>query len=323
MSEEYDYRLDVESAERTDEIPETKILLAQSNLTENEAKKLFEKEKTEIFKGIFRRPKESDVEIKSIKKSFDPYLILGGKYEIRYLTERQYDVNLLDDTVSVFILGEELLVKKEQEKEAETEVEIKTEKKKGLFDGLFDSFGKKKVVEKPELQLDGIEHVYIDNEIMEARNYNGLSINPDSLADAEFTEVGKDFLKNEAAFIPTDYIDMESFVSEIIEEYAVRPEHAKRVIYEKLAITDKKIIFYPVYWAEMVYKESKTKQVRIDAVTKKIHTPKGTRYAPPPDGAITDDNEDEKGEDDSLICPGCGEKVSPEDTFCPDCGVKL
>lgn len=320
MSEEYDYRLEDPSVERIDDFVETKVLLAQSKVSDAEADSLFSKEKIDVFKGIFKRPKDNEVVIKKISKGLEPYLVVGGRYEIRYLTERTYDIDLLDDAVSVFLLGEELTVEKKPEEE--TEVEIKTEKKKGFFDGLFSS-GKKKPVSKPELQIKGIEHVFVEKEIMEARNYAGISINPDNLEEADFTDVGQAFFDGDGSMVPKDYIDMDKLIETLIEEYATRPEHAQRVLFEKLALTDKKIILYPVYWAEMVYKEKDTKNVRLDAITKKVEAQKGKRYAPPMDGASWASDDASEVVDDSNTCPGCGKEVDDEITFCPDCGAKV
>lgn len=320
MSEEYDYRLEDPSVERIDEFVDTKVLLAKSKVSDAEADSLFNKGKLDVFKGIFKRPKSNEVVIKKITKGLEPYLVVGGRYEIRYLTERTYDVDLLDTAVSVFILGEELIVDKS--KDEETEVEIKTEKKKGFFDGLNLS-RKKKPVSKPELQITGIEHILAESEITEARNYAGISINPDNLEEADFTDVGLPFLEGDGAIVPKDYIDMDKFIAELIEEYTTRPEHAQRVLFEKLALTDKKIFFYPVYWAEMVYKEKDTKNVRLDAVTKKIEAPKGKRYAPPMDGSFSQTEEIAIPDDGTKTCPGCGTKIDDEVTFCPDCGVKV
>ncbi|MHA1483621.1 MAG: DUF7575 domain-containing protein [Candidatus Heimdallarchaeaceae archaeon] len=111
--------------------------------------------------------------------------------------------------------------------------------------------------------------------------------------------------------------------AELIEEFATRPEHAQRVLFEKLALTDKKIYFYPVYWAEMVYKEKDTKNVRLDAVTKKIEAPKGKRFAPPMDGSFSHTEESTIADDGTKTCPGCGAEIDDEITFCPDCGVKV
>ncbi len=320
MSEEYDYRLEDPSVERIDEFVDTKILLAKSKISDAEADSLFNKEKLDVFKGIFKRPKNNEVVVKKITKGLEPYLVVGGRYEIRYLTERTYDIDLLDDAVSTFILGEELVVEKKEEEE--TEVEIKTEKKKGFFDGLFSS-GKKKPTSKPELQIKGIEHVLSESEIMEARNYAGISINPENLEEADFSDMGLPFLDAEGAIVPKDYIDMDKLIAELIEEYATRPEHAQRVLFEKLALTDKKIYFYPVYWAEMIYKEKDTKNVRLDAVSKKIEVPKGKRYAPPMDGSISQTDESPIEDDGTNTCPGCGAEIDDDITFCPDCGVKV
>ncbi|NHJ87183.1 MAG: hypothetical protein FK734_17095 [Asgard group archaeon] len=316
MTEDYDYRLEDPSADRIDEIVDTKIFVAQAAMTEAEAKELFEKEKIEIFKGFFKRPKEEEIEIKSIKRSFEPYLIIGGEYEIRYLTEQTYDIDLNDDAVSVFILGEEIMVPRKEETE-EIEVEIK-KKKSGFFDNLFSS-GKKEPKTKPELQLKGIEHVYTKKEIKEAQNYKGKSINPEKLFDTPLTEVSQSFFQNEGAVIPKEYIDMDSFVTNIIDTYAERPEIAQRVLFEKLKIIDKKILFYPLFWAEMIYKGSKTKNVRLDVASKSIEEEKGTIYAPPPDVKPTaTESQIEAGH-----CPECCSPIEADDVYCEKCGVKL
>jgi hypothetical protein len=320
MSEEfdYDYRLEDPSVERIDEIAKKRILIAKSSMTINAAEAIFEREKIDVFKGIFKRPKENEVAIKSIKRSFEPYLVIGGSYEIRYLTERTYDIDLIDEAESVFILGEEIEVKKEEEEE--TEVEIETEKKKKLFDGLFDKRKKRKQISKPEIQLTGIEHIHIEKEITEARNYRGKSINPESLPEAEFQQ-DDNFLEKEGIVVPKEYIDIKAFQKEIMEEYTQRPEIAQRVLFEKFIITDKKIIFYPVFWAEMVYKGNKRKNVRLDAISKKLITKTGVRYAPPPDlEFIVDEATPRKVVG---VCPECGDDLEDDDTFCSHCGVKL
>ena len=88
MSEEYDYRLDAPSADRVDEITGTKVLVAKSVVTEEEAQTIFEKEKVDVFKGFFRRPKDTEIVIKQIMKSYEPYMLIGGKYHLRYKRKR-------------------------------------------------------------------------------------------------------------------------------------------------------------------------------------------------------------------------------------------
>ncbi|MBK5114211.1 MAG: zinc ribbon domain-containing protein [Candidatus Heimdallarchaeota archaeon] len=319
MSEEYDYRLDAPSADRIDEITETRVLVAKSVVTEEEAKTIFEKEKVEVFKGFFRRPKEIEIDIKQIVKSYEPYMLIGGKYHLRYLTQRTYDIDLIDDAISVFILGEEIIVPEEEEvEEEETEVDIKGKKRKGLFDGLFKSDKSKKTVSKPEIQLTGIEHVLIEKDIMEARNYKGSSINPDVLPDTNMLEGNEQFLRTNNIDVPKDYVDIEKFTKELIEEFTQKPDTIQRVISEKLTITDKKVLYYPVFWAKMIYKDSKEKYVRLDAITRKVEAPKGTRYAPPPDS-----KEAIAAESSSGVCPECGEDIESDDVYCENCGVKL
>ncbi len=317
MSEEYDYRIDDPSAERIDEIAPTKFLVAKSDMTEDDAKSIFDREKIEVFKGFFKRPKENEVQIKSIKKSYEPYLIIGGQYEIRYLAERTYDIDLIDDTVSVFILGEEIIVPKKEDDE--TEVEIKGKKKRSFFDGLFSGGGKKEAKPEPEIQIKGIEHIHIQKDIMETINYKGSSINPDSLPDVDFLDVNDQFLEVNVKMVPKEYIDIEKFTTDIIDEYATRPDIAKRVIFEKLIITDKKMVFYPIYWASMIYKDSKEKNVRLDGITKKVEVQKGTRFAPPPDSKTEVLIESPAHN----LCPECGHEIEEDDFFCENCGVRL
>lgn len=317
MSEEYDYRLDAPSAERVDEIADTKILVAKSVVSEEESKTIFEKEKVEVFKGFFRRPKETEIVIKQIVKSYEPYMLIGGKYHLRYLTERTYDIDLIDDAVSVFVLGEEIIVPEEVEEE-ETEVDIKGKKRKGFFEGLFKSGKSKKSVSKPEIQLTGIEHVLIEKDIMETRNYKGSSINPDVLPEANMLEGNEQFLRTNNIEIPKEYVDIEKFSKEIIDEYTQKPDNVQRVISEKLTITDRKILYYPVFWAKMIYKDSKEKFVRLDAITRKVEAPKGTRYALPPDSKEVISTEISTG-----TCPECGTDIESDDVYCETCGVKL
>ncbi|NHJ39087.1 MAG: zinc ribbon domain-containing protein [Asgard group archaeon] len=321
MSEEefeYDYQLDAPSAARIDEIPNVKIIVAKSVISDLEAENIFNKEKTDVFKGFFRRPKDEEIKIKNIVKSYEPYLVLGGQYELRYLTERTYDIDLIDDAVSVFILGEEIIVPEVEE--TETEVEIKAKKKSGFFDNLRSKFDKKETKSVAEIQLTGIEHIHITKEITEASNYKGLSINPDSLQEAEFSEVNEQFLETEASMIPKDYLKIDKFTTDKIEEYSQKPENVQRVLFEKVTITDKKIILYPVYWAEMIYKDDKEKSIRLDAISRKIEAPKGTRYPPAP---FKSTEEEETEENSTNKCPECHHPIEADDKFCENCGVRL
>ena len=321
MNEEYDYHLEGPSVDRTDDFVEVKTFVAKSLVTEDEVKSLFEKEKVEIFKGFFRRPKPEEIVVEEISKSYEPYMLIGGRYELRYLTQRTYDIDLLDDAVSVFILGEELIVPEPEEDEAE--VEIKAEKKKGFFDGLFGSFGKKKPVAIPEIQIEGIEHVLIEKDITEALNYQGNSINPEILPDTELIEANEQFLQTNNVNVPSKYVDIEKFTQNVIEEYAQKPENVQRTLFEKLTLTDRKILYYPIYWAKMVYKDSKRKNVRLDGISKKIEVPKGTRYAPPTFADAGIEEDEEEVTQDTNTCPGCGAQIDDEITFCPECGVKI
>lgn len=321
MSEEefeYDYQLEAPSEARVDEISPTKIMVAKSVVSDLEAENIFKKEKIDVFKGFFRRPKDEEIKIKNITKSFEPYLVLGGQYELRYLTERTYDIDLIDDAVSVFILGEEIIVPEVEE--TETEVEIKTKKKSSFFDNLFSKKDKKKTKSVAEIQLKGIEHIHITKEITEACNYKGLSINPDSLLKAEFSEVNEQFLQTEASMVPKDYLNIDKFTTDKIEEYSQKSETIQRVLFEKITITDKKIVLYPVYWAEMIYKDDKEKSIRLDAVIRKVEAQKGTRYPPAPFKGTTIEETEEKF---SGKCPECHQAIEEDDKFCENCGVKL
>ncbi|MCK5046933.1 MAG: zinc ribbon domain-containing protein, partial [Candidatus Heimdallarchaeota archaeon] len=113
-------------------------------------------------------------------------------------------------------------------------------------------------------------------------------------------------------------VDIEKFSKEIIDEYTQKPDNVQRVISEKLTLTDRKILYYPVFWAKMIYKDSKEKFVRLDAVTRKVEAPKGTRYAPPPDSKEAFSTEISKG-----TCPECGTDIESDDVYCETCGVKL
>ncbi|NHK30852.1 MAG: zinc ribbon domain-containing protein [Asgard group archaeon] len=321
MSEEefeYDYQLDAPSEARIDEITKTKIMVAKASVTDAEAEKIFKNEKINVFKGFFRRPKDEEIKIKNITKSFEPYLILGGQYELRYLTERTYDIDLIDDAVSVFILGEEIIVPEVEE--TETEVEIKTKKKSGFFDNLFSKKDNKKTKSAAEIQLKGIEHIHITKEITEACNYKGLSINPDSLLEAEFSEVNEQFLQSKASMVPKAYLNIDKFTTDKIEEYSQKPETINRVLFEKVTITDKKIVLYPTHWAEMIYKDDKKKNIRLDAITGKVEAQKGTRYPPAPFKSTTIDEPEEHL---SNKCPECHQPIEADDKFCENCGVRL
>ena len=312
--DEYDYRIEDPSAQRIDEFASTKIFLAKTSMTDSSAQTIFNKEKIEAFKTLFKKPKDVEVQVKSVKKSYEPYLVISGQYEIRFLTERTYEIDLLDNAESVFILGEEIILTKKEP--AETEVGIKSKKKSRLFEG----FGKKEPKPEPEIKLKGIEHIHIKKDILEARNYKGMSIEPSSLPGAELSEVPEDFLKKDASMVSKNYINIDKFVQEIIDTYTKRPEIAQRVLYEKLMLTDKKIVLYPIYWAELVHKDGKAKSIRLDAVTAKAEVPKGTRFTPPPFGMT---KEEVSSAVTSWQCPECHSPIEDDDTFCENCGVKL
>ncbi|MEA2069864.1 MAG: zinc ribbon domain-containing protein [Asgard group archaeon] len=333
MKEAYDYRLDVPSVEREDKIAEIKILLASTDLTPAVVLDLFEKNKTDVFKGIFRRPNRKDVVIKKIVKSYEPYLLVGGHYELRYLSKGVYDIDLHNDAVSVFILGEEIIVPDNTEEEPEETEEETSEKEAGLFDGLFSSFKKKKAKSKPEIQLEGIEHVHIEKDFTEVRNYAGKSIDIDNLEMVDFTEKSENFLQNEGLVVPKKYLGIEKLVDNVIDDYANVPESATRVITEKLTITDKKILFYPVFWAKMTYKGSEEKDVRLDALTKNVAVPKGKNYAPPPttyerniiytNSKNTPKDSNKSTNSTQEFCEKCGVPIVKGSKYCRNCGAEI
>ncbi|MBD3191702.1 MAG: zinc-ribbon domain-containing protein [Candidatus Heimdallarchaeota archaeon] len=348
---EYDYYIAGEDASKEEEIGEIKLLVAEEKLSEAEINSLFQEKKTDIFKGIFTRPKDEEVVIENITKSFEPFMIIGGAYELRYLTENTYDIPLLDETESVMILGQEIIVEEENEEEEEENEEEGEEKeeeeeKMGFFESLFSSGQQTKSAKKTEIQLKGIEHVHIQRNIREARNYQNRYVDPDSLAKADFQEVGEAFLKNQAKMVSEDQINMTAFTAEIIEEYSQKPENVQRVLYERLELQDRKIILYPVYWAELVYKGSKRKKVRLEPITEEVEERKGTRFAPLPEISVSiasssttipeqipsegsevpevaEPTPPHSSTQSKKYCPNCGTILEREAVFCSNCGVKV
>jgi hypothetical protein len=345
-----DYDISRVSVSREDEFKPILYLLAQNPISDKEAIEKFESVKTEIFKGLFRRPKPEEVELDAIYRSFEPYLVVGGRYQLRYLTEREYTLSLLDNTESIYLLEKEIIVPDEEEQEEEEEDEEQEEEKKGFFENLFSMGKSSRPAKKTELDLTGVEHVNIAKEIFEACNYQQKRLNPESLEQVDFVEIEPDFLESKGGHIPSEYYDMEQFTQELVEEYTTHPDNVQRVLFEKLMLTDRKVLFYPIYWCKMIYKGSKHEFVRYDPFTDKTETSTKNKYAPVPTDAaaiipfssslseqmelttdegttqvnssVQSQNKDVNEKKDKF-CPVCGSVITDDAVFCPSCGKKI
>ena len=208
---------------------------------------LAKKLKSHVFprKG-FRKPKKIDIELISLEKQYDCYMILKGKYSVDHCKSLIYELEVEKDADKVFLLNETL----------EPEPYNATDS---------DLYG--------TIKLTGVASFHYENEaryIIDNRGQEFDSKELDNFLNERWHK--EKLIKSELRkTISKLKITPEKEINFIKNKLVTRPQNIGEVIKEILEINERKIYYIPMY--QLNFKNKKTKNeavIRINGVTGKI-----------------------------------------------------
>jgi hypothetical protein len=92
-----------------EKIAERKIIVYKSRIDQKAVRAIAEKTKTELFrKLVFIKPKPEEVQIISIDKYFEPYVVVDGKYSIEYSKNWSQNIQVDETMVGLTLFSEKI-----------------------------------------------------------------------------------------------------------------------------------------------------------------------------------------------------------------------
>jgi len=92
-----------------EKIAERKIIVYKSCIDIKAVRATAEKMKTHLFrKFVFMKPKPEEVQVVSINKYFEPYVVVDGEYSIKYSKNWVHNIQVVDTMQEITFFGEKV-----------------------------------------------------------------------------------------------------------------------------------------------------------------------------------------------------------------------
>ena len=195
--------------------------------------------KQQLFtKFGFLKPRPEEVKFVSIEKFYQLYNAVYGKYMMDYYRKSAYSVPVDAKVREVILLDKQFL----PEQQASTTA-------------------------KPNIRLEGEEHIIIENHAFLVLNGEGEEVNSNKLCYAPSENspqeiIAKYGLKELAQNQDVDFIK---------ERIVKRPQDISRIVSEKFEVSERTTVYYPIYRVKFTNSSTgREKTVEFDGITAKI-----------------------------------------------------
>ena len=221
-------------------IADTKTIVLKPRLDEGDIQLIGEKIKSRLFCKFGFKPKNRDIRLLGSERYFEPFLIIGGKYTIEYCKKHAFEVNVNEKTSKVFVAGQEFTSEPSDPKAANKIISI-----------------------------TGEEHIHHERQTYFVLDRMKREISPEKIPIAPF-DVQKENYEHKFHFksiIIPDKAQIEFLKTKI----AKRPADVAEIIKETFDITDRTIVYYPIY--QLTFENRKNKSDRtlsINGITGEI-----------------------------------------------------
>jgi hypothetical protein len=228
-----------------EKVPRRKIIVYKSRVDLTVVKLTAEKMKNKLFiKFGFSKPKPEDIRIVSVDKTYEPYVLIDGKYQIHYYKKRFYTLEVSDETEEVKILGQ--------------------------------AFQPESVVSPPEQPRKAVKLEVEERFSYEDKSYmlldkSGCEVSPDRVPSAPSEDHPEKILKESGEKLGKIKTTPKKEVEMIKSRIVKRPSDADRIENELFEISEHAVIYSPIY--EITFSNIKTGEDRImkvDGITAKI-----------------------------------------------------
>lgn len=214
-----------------------KTVILKSRLDKDTVKLLGRELKTRFFKkrGLLKtKPKE--IQFVGAEKFYEPYIVLGGRYSIDYCKKCLLPVKVNERMLEIFILGEE----------------FRPERPSNL------------------VKIRGESHFHYEDETYFILDKWGREVSPELLSYAPPEEEPERVAKITAK-LRTIKIPLKQEIEFLRKRIAKRPSDAEGVLNEMFEVTERRVVYNPMY--KLTFRDLKTGTeaiVEIDGTTGKI-----------------------------------------------------
>ncbi len=223
-------------------------IVLKSDLSKEEAEKLVERKKTNYFGHLLKKPEKSQIHVHSLTLSYEPHLILSGKYNANFFRKRIQPIKV-DGNVKEIVLGRGV---------------FHVASKPAFLKKLEGKYGKNKV----ELELE--EHVFVEDERKLILDRHGIESSFSYKLSGTNQENYPQKILNENSVKDFELTD-NAAVKRLIEKMKEKSiDYDVRDLKEDYIVNKTLKIYVPIYEARLVGPKKKVKIMRIDGVKKKV-----------------------------------------------------
>ncbi len=195
--------------------------------------------KQQLFtKFGFLKPKPAEVQFISIEKYYQLYNAVYGKYAIDYYRKSAYSIPVEAKVREVILLNNQFLPEHQAS-----------------------------ITAKPNIKLEGEEHIIMENQAFLVLNSEGEEVSSNRLCYAPSEnfpqEIIAEFgLKELAQNLDVDFIK---------ERIVKRPQDINRIVSETFEVNERTTVYYPIYRVKFANSNTgREKTVEFDGITSKI-----------------------------------------------------
>ncbi len=214
-------------------IADIKTIVLKPRLDEGDIQLIGEKIKSRLFCKFGFGPKPRDIRLLGSERYFEPCLIIGGKYTIDYCKKHAFEVNVNEKTSKVFVAGQE-----------------------------FTSEPSDPKATNKIISITGEEYVHHERETYFVLDRMKREISPEKIPVAPF-DIQKENSEHKFHF-KSIAIPVEAQIEFLKTKIAKRPADVAEIIKETFDITDRTIVYYPIY--QLTFENRKNKSDRTLAI---------------------------------------------------------
>ncbi len=235
-----------ESNPLPEKIVKRKTVVYKSRIDPTVIKLTAEKMKSRLFtKAGFLKPGPEEIRVVSIERSYEPYVVVDGKYRVDYFKKRVFTFDVDNEASGVKILDEDF----------EPEV-------------LRDVNGIRKGV-----RIEGEERRSYEDKAYLILDSSGREVSPDVVPSAPCEEHPAKVLKEHKHRIEKLDVSPAKAIEAVRSKIVNRPEDLEDVSGEVFEVSEYAVIYSPIF--EISFRNVRTgeeKSVSVDGVTAKIIT---------------------------------------------------
>jgi len=219
-----------------------KVIVYKTQVDSTIVKLAAEKVKDRVFRRFgFLRPPADQIRQVSFEKDYEPFFVVEGKYTIDYYRGRTYTIPIDANAQEIILLNQTL--KPEPTKERR---------------------------QNRAIQIEGEERLIHEGKAYLVLDVKGREVSPKRVPSAPQEEHPKKILAEYESARKLDF-DPNKEVEVLKSKIARRPQEIKRIVDELFVVSDRAVIFVPIYRVRFQnVKTGEQKTVKFDGGTAQI-----------------------------------------------------